>query len=193
MASGGSAGSGGRLGMPQMTPSTASFSVDYVTTWRGDAKGAYSIIHDDLCDASVGGLFDSANTELHQRGLRAGFGAIVGACDGALEGSEVQWPQVKELVANGHEIFSHSWSHACLAPDSPHCGGAGSTDYATEIDKAHSTLEAKLGGGYHEQFFISLTTPGAMGRFPSSSRMATWGRAPASAVSTRGAFRTALR
>src|SRR6478752_2859743 len=52
-----------------------------VTDFRGDAKGAYTLIHDDVCDYGTDGIRDHAIGELSKRGLRAGFGAITGQCD----------------------------------------------------------------------------------------------------------------
>jgi hypothetical protein len=113
--------------------------MERAATWRGDAKAAYSIIHDDLCSAN--GLFDKAKTELKKRNFQAGFGAIVKNCSKA-------WADVKALVADGQDVFSHSWSHLRLT------SGA---NLATEVDQAKSTLESQLmadGGTYRDEFFI---------------------------------------
>src|SRR5438132_12354998 len=87
-----------------VTAAPASFQVDGVATWRGDATAAYSLIHDDICDPHALGVFSAAEPELHQRGLHAGFGVIVATCAAA-----GRWPEVRTLLAHGHDVFSHSW------------------------------------------------------------------------------------
>src|SRR5437763_2454077 len=77
-------------------PALASFRVDGVATWRGDATAAYSLIHDDICDPHALGVFTAAEPELRQRGLHAGFGVIVSTCAAA-----GRWPEVRALVAHG--------------------------------------------------------------------------------------------
>ena len=54
-----------------------------VETWRGGAAGAYTIIHDDACLASVDGIHDNAAPELAARGLRVGVAPIAQECDAA--------------------------------------------------------------------------------------------------------------
>jgi len=103
-----------------------------VTTWRDDANAAYSIIHDDLCDGALDSLFDVADPELSSRGLRAGFGAIVGACV-----ERGLWSQLQTLRDHGHEIICHSWGHPNLT-EGP--------DLNQEITVATSTLDMNLVG-----------------------------------------------
>jgi hypothetical protein len=125
---------------PVPNPAAGKLMVDGVATWRGDAAGVYTIIHDDVCDASVSGVFTHADPELTKRGLHAGFGAIVQQCV-----ERNQWANLKTLLAHGHDVFSHSWSHPCLGSPSQ-CAGNGtpSADYNTQITKANQTLEDML-------------------------------------------------
>jgi peptidoglycan/xylan/chitin deacetylase (PgdA/CDA1 family) len=128
-------------------PSSASFAVDGVATWRGDATGAYSIIHDDVCDSSALGVFSQGDPELYARGLHAGFGVIVSRCDAAKSGT---WAQVKTLIAHGHDVFGHSWDHPCMTKDkglAASCDPSAplSVDFAKEIGQAGTLLKTKTG------------------------------------------------
>jgi peptidoglycan/xylan/chitin deacetylase (PgdA/CDA1 family) len=137
---------------PTAPAAASSFRVDGVATWRGDATAAYSLIHDDICDAHALGVFSAAEPELDRRGLHAGFGVVVGAC--AAQG---RWPEVRALIAHGHDVFSHSWDHPCLTenaalaescdPKAPR-----SVDFATEIGRAATALQAVTGRA--PEFFI---------------------------------------
>jgi hypothetical protein len=130
-------GAGGSGGAP--VPALA-FTLEKVAPWRGDAKGAYSMIHDDVCDPSAEGALTFAEPELTKRGLRAGFGAIVGACV-----NENKWGALKTVVAHGHDVFSHSWDHSCLGSGAECAGNGGATgDLAQQIDEAGELLEENL-------------------------------------------------
>jgi len=123
-------------------PAAAAFKLDGVATWRGDATAAYSIVHDDLCDPRRADILARAVPELSRHGLRAGFGAIAGACT-----KNDLWAQVKDLVNHGHDVINHSWSHPCMTANpklAARCDRTfpRSTDYAVEIDKAAAVLAA---------------------------------------------------
>ena len=82
-----------------------------VPTWRDGAKGAYTSSHDDICSMDYPGALDSGVKILNKHGIKSSFGAKVDACDrpGTDGVSNVFW--LRRLVANGHEIISHSWNH----------------------------------------------------------------------------------
>jgi peptidoglycan/xylan/chitin deacetylase (PgdA/CDA1 family) len=93
------------------------------------------------------GVFTDSEPELTKRGLHGGYGVIVGKCDTAGSGT---WAQVKGLVANGHDVFNHSWSHPCMTNDAnlaSSCDPAAphSVDFANEIGKSGTTLKANIG------------------------------------------------
>jgi len=125
------------------------FAVTGVATWRGGATAAYSVVHDTVCDPGAAGALTHADPELALRGLRGGFGVIVGSCG---TGPSSQWPQIKALVAHGHEVYNHSFSHPCLGT-AVQCGtnGVPSTNYAQEIGQSTATLVAQA--GVAPQFF----------------------------------------
>ena len=91
------------------------FNVVEIATWRGAAAGAYSILHDNVCDPATEGGFIHADPELSRRGLRGGFAVVVGAC------GQGEWPRVRALAAHGHEIVNHSFSFPCLSGNND-CG-----------------------------------------------------------------------
>ena len=137
---------------PAAPKEAVSFRVDGVATWRGDASAAYSLIHDDVCDPHALGVFSAAEPELRRRGLHAGFGVIVASC--AAQG---RWPEVRALVAHGHDVFSHSLDHPCLTADAALAESCDpkaprSVDVATEIGRAATTLQAATGRA--PEFFI---------------------------------------
>src|SRR5688572_10454895 len=114
-ASAGAAGSGGSAGVSAGAGGTGEvmqggdvgqITVESVAPFRGAATGAYTIMHDDLCDYNIDSLFDVAEPELNERGLRAAFGVIVQRCQ-----ERGIWNRVNGLVERGHEIMNHSWTH----------------------------------------------------------------------------------
>jgi hypothetical protein len=129
-------------------PPAPAFTVTGVATWRGGAEGVYSIIQDGVCDSD--GAFAHADPELTRRNLHGGFGVIVGSC-GASPGGK--WPQIKGLLAHGHDVFNHSWSHSCLAAARDCVGnGAPTIDFGLEIDRSTQVLEDAL--GVPVQYFV---------------------------------------
>jgi hypothetical protein len=124
-ASGGAAGTGGIASTP-----VDGISFQGIATWRNDAHGAYSIIHDDLCSEGTAGIETHADRELTARGLSAGMGAIAGTCE-----DREYWDVLQRLATNGHEIVNHSYNHSNLGD-----GG----DYQGEIDRARDTIETQV-------------------------------------------------
>jgi hypothetical protein len=138
MAQGGAAGSalaGGTAGTGMVGPKPP-YEVR-VATWSGNAKGTYSIIHDDLCGSPVSLENGKASALLATHGIKVAFGAIAGSCD-------EKWPAVKALQADGHEIINHSWDHTdhVLA-----------RNLAVQIDQADAALEQNVGAAA-TQFYI---------------------------------------
>jgi hypothetical protein len=132
------------------TPATSVFKLESVATWRGNTLAAYSLIHDDVCDDNLDPAFSIAAPELKKRGFHAGFGVIVSFCK---RGGVDKWPAIRALIAEGHDIFSHSWSHPCIDGDTEHppeeCpppqSSVYSGDIATEIGRAGQELQARTG------------------------------------------------
>lgn len=148
---GGGAGSSGGCTLPELPAGGApdavgtdlgALQVDSVAVWKGDAKGAYSIIHDDLCDYTIDSLFTIAEPELTKRDLRAGFGAIVQRCV-----ERKLWAKVALLRDHHHEIVNHTWDHKDIVEE------ASAAPLSVEIDQATQVLDQNL-VDQHTSFFI---------------------------------------
>ncbi len=126
---------------PSTTPGSGYISSAEVTTWKNGAKGAYSLVHDDYCSMPVASdpYIKIMDPELKKRGLVAGFGMITGNC------SEQHWAAAKQMIANGHEIVSHSRSHP-----NPYIGDA---ELETQLNGAAADIAAKL-DGYQARYFV---------------------------------------
>ncbi len=141
----GAGGAGGVGGAPAMAGAApfgtdlGTLSVEGVATWRGATQGAYTIIHDDLCDFSIDSLFDVAEPELTARKLPAAFGAIVSRCE-----ERELWSKLTSMIDSGHEIINHSWDHQDI--------GLGAS-LETQLNQATTTLDANL-VGQKTGFFI---------------------------------------
>ncbi|MBN1983527.1 MAG: polysaccharide deacetylase family protein, partial [Chitinivibrionales bacterium] len=109
------------------------------TKWKDEAKAAYTMIHDDLCDGSTPGITGVADTVAYNRGIVLGSGAIVQECE-----NNNFYDRLKTFASHGHEIVSHSWSHV----DATQGWNADQ-----EIVKSKATLEQKL-EGINITFFI---------------------------------------
>jgi hypothetical protein len=122
------------------------FRLEGVASWKGNAAGAYSIVHEVVCDPALSGSFRFADPELTKLGLHAGFGVLVGACE-----SGKLWEQVKTMVAHGHDVFSNTQSNLCLTGNTmlaaeAGCAGANrSANYAVQLDQAARTLQDRTG------------------------------------------------
>jgi hypothetical protein len=134
--SAGAAGSGGGGGFVPVMPigtDLGAITVESVAVWRGDSKGAYTIIHDDLCDYNINSLLTIAEPELTKRNLPSAFGAIVMRCQ-----ERNLWSRLEEMRANGHEIINHSWDHQDIAAGMP------LPLLDLEIDQATQVLDMNL-------------------------------------------------
>ncbi len=88
------------------------FTLEKIATWPDDAKGAYSLIHDDMCGAQYSGIQDHAVPALERAGLTAGLAPIAGECE-----DNAVWDLVTDAERRGHEIVSHSFTHVQVTPE----------------------------------------------------------------------------
>jgi peptidoglycan/xylan/chitin deacetylase (PgdA/CDA1 family) len=137
----GTAGAAGATVDPVGTDLGA-ITVESIATWRGDALGAYTIIHDDICDYTIDSLFDVAEPELTARQLRSAFGAIVSRCE-----ERDLWDRLEAMRQNGHEIINHTWDHKDIVEE------AAIAPLMLEIDQATQVLDMNL-VGQKTSFFI---------------------------------------
>lgn len=97
--------------------SVAQNPTGYIANWKNDAKGAYSIVHDDYGDSGVDGIWQYADTICFNRGVKFTIGAIASSCESSrnINGYSSPYAYAKEVMIaqHGHEIMSHSHTHSC--------------------------------------------------------------------------------
>src|SRR6188768_875273 len=133
---------GARAGAAPVGTDLGELTVDSVAVWKDDAKGAYTIIHDDICDWPIDSLFDVAEPELSKRGLNSAFGAIVLRCQ-----ERKLWPKLEVLRQHGHEVINHTWDHKDIVEE------AAMAPLSLEMDQANQVLNDNL-VGQRTSFFI---------------------------------------
>ncbi len=88
-----------------------------IALWKNNAKGAYSVIHDDYGDAGVDGIWQYADTMYFNRSLKFTFGAITSACEAtrAIKSYNSPYAYAKTVMIgqHHHEIINHSHTHTC--------------------------------------------------------------------------------
>ncbi len=121
-----------------------------ITTWKDNAKSAYTLTHDDFGLGNVNGIENYADTIAFNRGIKIAFGAVPAQCDNQ------DWITAKRLISHGHEIMNHSWNHKCGDPSQGSwCVAYGvwdEDDFDVEIVDAHN--EIKAGTGDAPRFYI---------------------------------------
>ncbi len=130
-----------------------------IATWKNNAKGAYTLIHDDYGDPVVDGIWQYADTMASNRGIKFTFGAITSSCESPRWVGSTQYDpyaKAQEMIGRGHEIISHSHTHTC-AVFNEWCvdkgwAEAGQEDFATEID--HCTESIESGTGVRPRYYI---------------------------------------
>ena len=124
-----------------------------ISTWKNNAKGVYSFIHDDYGDFGVQGINNYADTIARNRGLKFTFGAITSAC----EGNTQMWTDAIGMIAYGHEIINHSHSHTCAVLQSGWCetglwAEPATLDFTGELTKSTNLISTKTGS--YPRYFI---------------------------------------
>lgn len=88
-----------------------------IANWKNDAKGAYSVIHDDYGDIGVDGIWQYADTMYFNRSLKFTFGAISSQCEALrnINGYDSPYEYAKTVMIeqHQHEIINHSHTHTC--------------------------------------------------------------------------------
>lgn len=107
-----------------------------IATWKNDASGAYSIVHDDLGISIANGLQTHADTCYRNRGLTASFGAVT---EGA---GSILYYQGNDWLEYGHWFTNHTWSH----PAASTSWWEDSEQYYMEIDSSKALMEQFSGG-----------------------------------------------
>jgi len=133
--------------------SSAQSPTTSIATWKNDAKGAYSFIHDDYGDNGVQGINDYADTIARNRGIKFTIGAITSAC----EANPAMWTQAIDMINYGHEIINHSHNHYCAVGAGTWCttglwAEPGTQDFATEMTQSNTSIINNT--GTTPRFFI---------------------------------------
>lgn len=122
-----------------------------ITTWKNDAKGAYSIVHDDYGLSGADGIWQYADTIAYNRGIKFVFGAYTYLCESrgvSPNGYDDLYDYAKTVMIDihGHEIANHSYEHTSAVDLSWTPAGSGwgetpiDTDMDKEIDQAHQSI-----------------------------------------------------
>lgn len=133
------------LGLCASQFTTAQVVTSSIATWKNNAKGAYTIIHDDFGDNSVSGIQNYADTIAFNRGIKLTFGVITGSCE-----SNNLYGKAKMMIQDHkHEVINHSHTHSCAVRNQS-CGGTGtnyawaepgtSLDFVEEVDRSTKSI-----------------------------------------------------
>ncbi len=133
-----------------------------VTTWKDEAKGAYSIIHDDFGSSVAEGIWQYADTIAGNRGIKFSFGALTSECEieRNINGYSGPYEYAKEVMIkkHGHEIIAHSHTHGCAVggADWSPCNADGwaqtPDNFAVEILQCTKSIED--GTGHRPRYYI---------------------------------------
>lgn len=134
-----------------------------VADWKNNAKGAYTIIHDDYGDVGVDGIWQYADTIAFNRGLQFTFGAISSSCEVARtikgEASPYLYAKNVMIAQHKHEIINHSHTHTCAVNRgwSP-CSGTGwgeienTAAWNTQLHTSHQSILTNT--GHQPRYYI---------------------------------------
>ncbi|MFL5730792.1 MAG: hypothetical protein ACJ75J_14990, partial [Cytophagaceae bacterium] len=103
----------------------------YIATFKNDAEGAYTLIHDDFGGDWARGIEEYADTMAFNRGIPFCFALISGQCDNK------DWKNANQMIAHGHQVVNHSMYHKC-GRDLDWCTGGkwDEHDFGVEIDSS---------------------------------------------------------
>jgi hypothetical protein len=138
-----------------------------IATWKNDAKGAYSLIHDDYGDPGVDGIWQYADTICSNRGIKFTFGAIANSCESSrnINGYSTPYGYAKNVMMakHNHEIMSHSHTHDCAVGNAGWfpCDASPGEAWGEDVDganfhqqvvEAHNSIESNT--GFASKYFI---------------------------------------
>ncbi len=117
-----------------------------IASWKNNAEGAYSFIHDDYGDNGVIGINNYADTIARNRGIKFTIGAITSAC----EANPAMWTQAIDMISYGHEIINHSHNHHCAVKADAWCttglwAEPATENFATEMTQSNNSIITNTG------------------------------------------------
>jgi len=119
----------------------------YIAPYKGDTRGAYTLVQDDFGAYHARGLEMYSDTIAFNRGIPFCFATITKECDAN------DWKKANEMIKHGHQILNHSHSHLCGQPQS-WCtfGDWDENDFAVEIDQSTELIQTNT--DVHPAFFV---------------------------------------
>jgi hypothetical protein len=119
----------------------------YLATYKNDAEGAYTLIHDDFGGDWAQGIEQYADTMAYKRGIPFCFALITGQCDGN------DWKNANQMISHGHQVVNHSMYHKC-GKNFEWCkaGIWDEHDFNIEIDSSTNLIKTKT--KQHPAFFM---------------------------------------
>jgi hypothetical protein len=119
----------------------------YLATYKNDAKGAYTLIHDDFGGDWAQGIEQYADTIAYNRGIPFCFALITGQCNGN------DWKNANQMIAHGHQVVNHSMYHKCgIKSEWCTAGVWDEHDFNIEIDSSTNLIKSKT--NQHPSFFM---------------------------------------
>jgi hypothetical protein len=119
----------------------------YIAPFKNNARGAYTLIHDDFGAYMARGIEAYADTMAYSRKIPICFAAITKEC------GKKDWIKAHEMIAHGHQIINHSMSHKCGIKEAWCTSGDWDEhDFNVEIDSSTTWIERNT--GKHPAFFV---------------------------------------
>ncbi len=128
----------------RVSAQNATFSVEF-TAFKYDAKGAYTLIHDDF--GTAWGIEKYVDSIAYHRKIPIAFGVITSAC------KSTHWESARQMMQHGHELINHSHRHYCGLPVD-WCPSEIYTekDYPIEFDTSTQIITKET--GFRPTFYI---------------------------------------
>jgi peptidoglycan/xylan/chitin deacetylase (PgdA/CDA1 family) len=120
-----------------------------ITTYKNDAAGAYTLIHDDFGGSWADGIGNYADTMAFNRKIPLCVALIAGHCDNN------DWLKAIAMTQHGHQLLNHSMNHLCGSKGggcSPGVKMWDENNFGTEIDSSEALIIRNT--GKHPLFFM---------------------------------------
>lgn len=131
-----------------------------ISSWKNNASGAYTLIHDDYGSTVVDGIWQYADTIASNRGIKFTAGAITSHCETLRDvngyGDAYEYAKEVMIAEHGHEMINHTHTHDCaIGVGWSPCNGdrwADKEDFSLEIDQSTASIYENT--GVYPRYFI---------------------------------------